>query len=228
VVVVGNMTVAVDAAVVLELLLLLGPRSVAAEEDLVVVVVGNMALVVGAAVVMGLLLLLLLLWFPPDVLTLGPGSVLVVVDEEELAIFVVGNMSVVVGAAVVVVLGIVEVVVGVVEAVEVVEMVESVVDIVGVFEAGFGVTAGEEGNMFVVVGVIVEKAGGPVSAGDLLVRRKATTEIERRTAKSPGTATLITDFHLAFLTPGISLTPSNFTEILTLVEILCPTGRFKM
>ena len=41
-VVVGNMTVAVDAAVVLELLLFLGPRSVAAEEDLVVDVVGNM------------------------------------------------------------------------------------------------------------------------------------------------------------------------------------------
>ena len=49
-VVVGNMNVVVDAAVVLGLLLLFGPRSVAAEEDLVVVAVGNMALVVGAAV----------------------------------------------------------------------------------------------------------------------------------------------------------------------------------
>ena len=71
-VVVGKMNVVVDAAVVLELLLLLGPRSVAPEEDLVVVEVGNMALVVGAAVVMGLLLLLLLLLFLRFVLPLGP------------------------------------------------------------------------------------------------------------------------------------------------------------
>ena len=61
--------------------------------------------------------------------------------------------------------------------------------------------------------------------------QKKSSSLESQLRGNPTKSILIlltTDFHLAFSTPGISLTPSNFTDFFALVEILCPTGRFKM